>query len=524
MKEIDTSTFDFPGIIGNGFLYVDKTAFLGRLIQKLKGEYFLSRPRRFGKSLLVSTLKAIFQGKRGLFKGLAIDKMDYDWKEYPVFHVDFANCEFSNAKEIKGFLLDMLDNFSREFDIPLRGQSYIAKFENIISDAAKTSQTGYAVVLIDEYDKPILGNIDNLKHRDSILKVLKGFYSCIKKCEGKIRFALITGVSKFAHVSVFSDLNNLTDITLNSDYAEMLGFTEAEIRQYFADRIPLAAEANGCQSAELMRQLLRWYDGYRFSDTDTHVCNPVSISKFFNEKYRFTNYWDATGTPSFLLKLSMKEAYDYEAAMNEYYSDSIFGAYELDKLDLTGLLWQTGYLTIKEVKQSPRGMRYRLGFPDLEVSDTFCLRLLEAYGKIDKARGDALIEKFQDAIEEDDLNGFMTRFQAFLGGINYEMHLPHEKYYQTIFYVVFRLLGTTIEAESYTNAGRIDAYIRTATHIYIFEFKLNKTAETAIGQILDRRYYEKFRDENLPITLVGVNFDSSKGQIDNWAETSVADK
>ena len=514
--KISTSTFNFNNIITNGFLYVDKTDYVHKLVRPEFGEYFLSRPRRFGKSLLVSTLKALFQGRRELFNGLAIDKMDYDWKTYPVFHLDFSNSTLHTDEDVIDFLLDALDNFSRDVGVSLRGRSLYTKFENLIADTAKASDAGSVVVLVDEYDKPILGNITNKEHNEAILSVLKGFYSNIKKQEGLIRFAFITGVSKFAHVSLFSDLNNLTDITLNPEYAGMLGFSEAEIRENFAERIPLAAKANNCTDEELMRTLLKWYDGYRFSDAETHVCNPVSVSKFFNEGYEFSNYWDETGMPSFLLKVAREKAYDYEAALTNWFSSSIFSAYELDQLDVTGLLWQTGYLTIKEVRRGRRGLQYRLDFPDFEVMDTFNMRLLEYYGKVGKGGGDTLVDGFEDAITADDLDGFMTLFQSFLANISYDMHLPYEKYYQTIFFVVFKLLGASIDAESKTNEGRIDAYIRTARKVYLFEFKLDKSAEKAAGQIIDHHYYEKFQACGLPIVMVGVNFDSSKGRIDGW--------
>ncbi len=524
MKRIKTSTYDFPSIIEKDFLYVDKTDYVWKLVEGGKDEFFLSRPRRFGKSLLVSTLKAVFQGRRELFKGLAIDKADYDWKRYPVIHLDFGACTAKTPEKLEVYLNHLLEVAADTLGLGLRGEGASIRFENLIRDAAKASETGSVVVLVDEYDKPILGNIDidNKKQQKDILSVLKGFYGVVKTYEGLIRFAFITGVSKFAHVSLFSELNNLTDITLHSDYAGMLGFTEAEIRGYFADRIPLAAEANGLPEEELMRKLLRWYDGYRFSKAPTHVCNPVSISKFFNQGYDFSNYWDDTGTPEFLVRLSKEREYDYEAALDAWYAESIFSAYELDCLDITGLLWQTGYLTIKEVRQGRRGFQYRLGFPDLEVEDTFSMRLLESYGKMERGAGDNLVDSFSYAIDNDDLPRFMTIFQAFLANISYELHIPHEKYYQTIFFSVFKLIGTGIEAESCTNEGRIDAYIRTAKKVYIFEFKLNKTAQKAIGQIMDRRYYEKFQYGSQPIVLVGVNFDSSKGRLDNWAETTIA--
>jgi len=517
MKKISTSTFNFNNIISNDFLYVDKTDYVHKLISPEFGEYFLSRPRRFGKSLLVSTLKAIFQGRRDLFKGLAIDRMDYDWKTYPVIHLDFGTSMASTEKELGVFLDRRLAECAEKYELTLAGPTPQERFIELIQ---KLNKNGQVVVLVDEYDKPILGNIDN-PNVATILRLLKGFYSVIKTYEGLIRFAFITGVSKFAHVSLFSDLNNLTDITLNSEYAGMLGFSESEIRENFADRIPLAAKTNNCAEEELMKTLLKWYDGYRFSDAETHVCNPVSVSKFFNEGYKFSNYWDSTGMPSFLLKMAREKAYDYEAALTSFYSESIFSAYELDRLDITGLLWQTGYLTIKEVRQGHRGLLYRLDFPDMEVMDTFNMRLLEYYGNVEKGGGDTLLDDFADAIAADNLEGFMKQFQSFLANISYDMHLPYEKYYQTIFFVVFKLLGTSINAESKTNEGRIDAYVRTKKKVYLFEFKLDKSADEAAQQIISHHYYEKFQNCGLPIIMVGVNFDSKKGRIDGWTTSNV---
>ena len=520
MKKISTSTFNFNNIITNGFLYVDKTDYVHKLVRPEFGEYFLSRPRRFGKSLLVSTLKAVFQGRRDLFNGLAIDKADYDWKAYPVIHLDFSMCNIRTAEMLEDYLNHLLLKEATALGLGLREKGASIRFENLVSDAAAKSKENSVVVLVDEYDKPILGNISNKDNNQAILDTLKGFYSVIKGCEGLIRFAFITGVSKFAHVSLFSDLNNLTDITLNPEYAGMLGFLEAEIRENFADRIPLAAEANNCTEEELMLTLLKWYDGYRFSKAVTHVCNPVSVSKFFNEGYEFSNYWDDTGMPSFLLKIAREKAYDYEAALSEWYDKSVFSAYELDELDVTGLLWQTGYLTIKEVRQGRRGLQYRLDFPDMEVMDTFSMRLLEYYGKVEKGGGGTLVDSFADAIVADDLEQFMTLFQSFLANISYDMHLPYEKYYQTIFFVIFKLLGASIDAESKTNEGRIDAYVRTKKKVYLFEFKLDKSAEKAVRQIIGHHYYEKFQNCGLPIVMVGVNFDSLKGRIDGWTTSN----
>ncbi len=533
MKKIKTSTFDFPEIIANNFLYVDKTAIIWKLVEGGKDEYFLSRPRRFGKSLLVSTLKAIFQGRRELFKGLAIDKMAYDWTSYPVIHLDFANCSADTAESLETYLNHLLDVVAKENRIGVEKGEPSIRFENLINDLAAKAEAdaqaaavakgevkpGQVVVLVDEYDKPILGNITNTEHRDAILRVLKGFYSCIKKCEGRIRFAFITGVSKFCHVSLFSDLNNLTDITLNADYARLLGFTEAEIRSNFADRIPLAAEANGCSSEELMQKLLKWYDGYRFSEEETHVCNPVSISKFFNEGYRFRNFWIDTGMPTFLLELAKRTRFNFEESLSRPVSELAFKAYELDRVDPLSMLWQTGYLTIKEnFVVDGIGTMYRLGFPDHEVELSFNMQLLAYYSGAQDSAMSSIVYSLTMHLREGRLEDFMKTLQAYFASIPYDIRGGDEHYYQTIFFITFLLLGTTIEAESRTNEGRIDAYVRTPTTVYIFEFKLNKTARKAIEQIVDRRYVEKFMNGGLPIVCIGANFNSKKGQLDNWKQ------
>jgi len=516
MKDLTTSIYTFENLIRGNFLYVDKTEYVWQLIRPKQAMYFLSRPRRFGKSLLISTLEAIFQGKKELFQGLALYGKPYKWEEYPVIHLSFGDYGVvSNAlEELPAYLMSKMRSLALAHSLELTAPTPGLCFAELMDKLAVKKQV---VVLVDEYDKPILDNIQdgNIK---AILKILKGFYSVLKDRNAQERLLFVTGVSKFCHVSLFSDLNNLTDITLDTDYAGMLGFTEAEVRQNFADRITSVANAMGVSENALMQKMLEWYDGYRFSEADTHVCNPVSVTTFFQKHGKFSNYWDSTGTPGFLLEQMKKRSYDFEAALNETYDEGIFAAYELDSLDLTGLLWQTGYLTIKELVPGLRKVKYRLGFPDYEVEDTFMNRLLEHFCNVPRATGENTIEKFQKAIAAEDLDGFMKLFQAFLANIPYDIHLGHEKYYQTVFFIFFRLLGLFIEAESCTNEGRIDAYVRTAKAVYVFEFKLNKTAEVAIDQIIDRRYCEKFQSCGLPIHMIGVNFNSAKGHIDGWKE------
>ncbi len=520
MKKITSSIFVFEKLRNEGYLYIDKTELLWKLIDPPGESYFLSRPRRFGKSLLISTLKAIFEGKKELFKGLAIYEKEYEWKQYPVIHLSFADYTpmKNNAEKVDAYLLDKVATIAESHSIKLpSGIDSATAFGKLIDGMYKKGQV---VILVDEYDKPILGNITNENIGD-ILKCLKGFYGVLKDRNAMERLLFVTGVSKFCHMSLFSELNNLTDITLDVDYAELLGFTEEEVKKYYADRIPAASKAHGISEEALLSKILEWYDGYRFSEADIHVCNPVSLSSFFRNKFKFSNYWDDTGTPSFLLELMRQQSYDHEAALNDWYDESIFAAYELDSLDITGMLWQTGYLTIKDIRNDGDETEYRLDFPDREVQETFNRRLIEFYAGKEKSRDAwSLVRKFRTAIRKDDLDGFMTLFQSFLANISYQIKIPEEKYYQSIFFVVFKLLGASIEAESCTNEGRIDAYVRTEKTVYIFEFKLDKTADSAISQIADRHYYEKFQSCGLPIRMIGVNFNSEKGRIDSWKEMS----
>jgi Protein of unknown function (DUF1703)./Predicted AAA-ATPase. len=520
-KDLTTSVFTFEDFIRGNFLYVDKTEYIWNLIRPSKAGYLLTRPRRFGKSLLLSTLKAIFEGKKELFKGLALYDKPYKWEKYPIIHLSFGDYTpmKNTAEKVDAYLRDKVATIAESYSVKLpKGTDAATAFGKLID---RLYRKGQVVILVDEYDKPILDNIskDNV---GEILMCLKGFYSVLKDRNAMERLLFVTGVSKFSHVSLFSELNNLTDITLDADYAGMLGFTDNEIRKNYADRITEAAKVHGISEDTLMTKILDWYDGYRFSEADVHVCNPVSLSNFFLKKYKFSNYWDTTGTPSFLLELMRKQSYDYEAALKMWYGESIFAAYELEKLDITGLLWQTGYLTIKDIREDAFGMLYRLDFPDREVQSTFTSRLIKTYAG-SGAEDELLVQMraFGQAINNDDLDGFLTIFQSFLANIDYKLHIPDEKYYQSIFFLVFKFLGASIEAESCTNEGRIDAYVRTSKAVYIFEFKLNKSAKKAVSQIVDRHYYEKFQSCGLPIRMIGVNFNSAKGRIDGWKEMAL---
>ena len=518
MKELTDSVYAFADLRQGKYLYVDKTEYVWKLVRSYKGIYFLSRPRRFGKSLMVSTLKAIFEGRKELFDGLAISKKEYDWKPYPVIHFDMGNCSAKTPQALERFIEDRLCDVAAEHNVTLRGQSYATRFESLISALSKR---GKVVILIDEYDKPILNNVTN-PEADAILGVLKGFYSTIKTCEDLERFVFITGVTKFCHVSLFSDLNNLTDITMRSDYATMFGYTQSELEHYFSDRIEATAQAQKVSVEELKRKLKAWYDGYCFEETSETVYNPVSIAKFFENDGKFDNYWFATGTPSFLMELAKKTDFNFEDAVSKAVPGVTFDAFEIHNIDPVTLLLQTGYLTIKSSEIRFNKRWFWLDFPNEEVAESFSTYLLNSYVGRTQREVSSFSADLATAFLEGNLNQARKVLESFFAGVPYTIHKKSEATFQTVFYAIFRLLGFNVEAESCTNDGRIDAVVQTDDHIYLFEFKLDDD-DTALSQIKDKAYFKKYLQSSKKITMIGVNFDSVKGQLIDWQAEDVVE-
>ena len=515
MKDITSYIYNFEELIQGNFLYVDKTEYIWQLVRPSSAGYFLSRPRRFGKSLTLSTLKAVFEGKKELFKGLAIYEKAYDWKPYPVIHLDFANCNIGTADELVDYLTGQLENIAKSYHLQLRGSQLNNCFENLINDIALQ---GNVVILVDEYDKPILNNIVS-PTANEILRVLKGFFSNIKKAENKLRFAFITGVSKFCHVSLFSDLNNLTDISMDSRYAAMLGYTQEELESYFGDRI--AALAGEQKLDAFKAEIKSWYNGYRFHKNSKSVYNPVSLAQFFESGGEFNNYWFATGTPSFLMDLTKKTEFDFRSVIG---GDSVpeiaFSAFEIDNIDPLTLLLQTGYLTIKGTEQKFGETWYFLDFPNKEVTTAFSAYILNSYAAKPQTVGVRFAAEFATSLLNNDLKKLRKALEIFFAGIPYDVHKKQESTFQGIFFSLFRLLGVYVEAESTTNDGRIDAVVQTPKAVYIFEFKLDNDP-TALEQIKEKEYFKKYQLDKREIYIVGVNFDSVKGNLVGWEEEKV---
>lgn len=511
MKELTSYTYSFEELIQGEFLYVDKTEYIWNMIRPRTAGYFLSRPRRFGKSLTVSTLKAIFQGKKELFNGLAISKKDYDWKPYPVIHLDMNGCKFNTVKELNHSLCGLVREAAEDYQLSLPNDEPNQMFRNLIRQLSEKEQV---VILLDEYDKPILNNL-GAPHAQEILNNLKAFYSVIKAFESKARFVFVTGVSKFCHVSLFSDLNNLTDISMHRDYATMFGYTQEEFETYFADRIESACRQLKQSKKQLLPEVKQWYDGYRFEEESETVYNPVSLAQFFTNSCKFNNYWFSTGTPSFLMELVKKTRFDFECVLSRPVSAVAFEAFEIDKIDPLSLLLQTGYLTIKSLERKFNMPWYWLDFPNQEVSVSFNTYLLNAY--VEKSRSD--ITNFCELLADSMVNGDVDRLrkvlETFFAGISYDVHHKDESNFQNIFFAIFRLLGYYIKAESRTCDGRIDAVTETNEWIYLFEFKLDRD-KSALEQIKAKEYFKPYLLSSKRIMLIGVNFDTESGKLSDW--------
>ena len=513
---ITSSLYTFENIREGNYLYVDKTKYLWELVNSPQSMFFFSRPRRFGKSLTLSTLKAIFQGKKELFKGLFIENQSYDWKAYPVIHIDMGSNSADTLEKLEYYLLKRILDVASYYHIEMNCKYASEAFEELVKKLY--DRDGKVVILIDEYDKPILNNIEN-ENLAELQKIMKGFYSVLKTCEPYERFVFITGVGKFLKVSIFSDLNNLTDISMSDDYATMCGYTEKELKENFKTQLIETLKNSDCSSDldTFLLEIKKWYDGYKFSIEGENVYNPVSLAKFIEYHGYFKNYWFETGTPSILVKLFKAETFDLSEALKEYYQEEIFTAFEPSRVSIIALMYQTGYLSIKEVKNIRGRLRYKLGFPNFEVEDSFYRYLLTSVNNRINA-ADSVYLKICDAVDENNVDKMMIALNSFLSEIPYGIQIKNEKYYQSIFFTIFRLVGTSIKSEIETSDGRIDAVIENETNVYIFEFKLDKSSEIALDQIVTKEYYEPYLNSGKKITLIGANFNSETRKMSEWVK------
>ena len=499
MKKLPIGIQTFSDIIKNNYLYVDKTEKIFDLVKNPKGGYFLSRPRRFGKSLLISTLNEIFEGKTELFKGLWIYDADYAWEKHPIVRIDFSKKKAEDRNDLKGFILYQLKNIAQKYGISLDRDQYDEAFDELLT---KLSGINKVVVLIDEYDKPIIENIENKELAIEFREVLKGFYTIIKACDEHIRFVLLTGVSKFSKAGVFSGLNNLEDISMDIRYSSLLGISGQEMETCFERHIDQFAKIEEITNAELVEKITYWYDGFCFSKSCTKVFNPFSVLLLF-KKFDFSNYWFESATPSFLIKLIKEKRFDLSGLDGVNISESAFSSYEIENLKIIPILFQTGYLTISGYNKER--MEYTLTYPNFEVKNSMTECLAEAYSFVERELVHGYAWKLIDALRDHDFELFFDTLRIFFAEIPYDLQIKKEKYYQTVFYLIFSLIGLKVEAEVKTNRGRIDAVI-IDKNIYIFEFKFNGDKDKALIQIKEKKYFEKYQGTDKEIYLLGVEF------------------
>jgi len=510
MERIATDTYSFDDLRQGGFVYVDKTDVILPLADGLVGkQFFIARPRRFGKSLLISTLQCLFEGRRDLFDGLAIEPK-WDWtKTWPVLHLDMGSCQAETLPEFWIAVDTMLESESRRLDLALHGGNAAARFRFMIEDLAARSPDGKMVLLVDEYDKPLLGRLsrpDVTSFRDA----LKAFYSVIKTCEGKQRFALLTGVSKFSKVSIFSDLNNLIDLTMDASTATLFGYTHDELKRFFPGAIGRIAEANGLTPGGAFDKVVTWYDGYRFHPNAEKVINPVSFG-FCARSGEFQNYWSTTAMTTFLTDALKKNPLDFSTIDID---QSALEAYEPENPQLVTLLYQTGYLTIKSFRQIGEKRKFSLGFPNYEVTDSFLSSLAPIYAGLGQTASTNYQFAAQEALLAGDAARFVKVLKNFFANIPYSLtDRQNEQMWQTIVYVILKAIGAAVHAEVLTNDGRIDMTCETPVAIWLIEFKLDRPAEEALAQIEAKDYAAKYDFSGKKVIKIGVSFSSEKRTI-----------
>ena len=508
---------NFESLRKDGYLYIDKTALIYQMITTGR-YYFLSRPRRFGKSLLLSTLEAYFQRKRELFEGLALEQLEKEWTEYPVLHMDLNARYYKDTAALESILNEYLERWEALYGTEKQGRALEERFTYIIEQAyLKTGRR--VVILIDEYDKPLLQNLHDEEMQDRLRNMLKPFYGVLKTMDRAIRFALLTGVTKFGKVSVFSDLNNLDDISMREPYLGICGITERELLSNFGEEIHCLSESLGLSEEATHALLKKRYDGYRFTADEEGVYNPFSLLNTF--KYmRLGDYWFETGTPSYLVELLKRTHYDlYDMANTETDAD-VLNSIDAASTNPIPVIYQSGYLTIKDY--DPRFGFYKLGFPNQEVEEGFVKYLLPYYTSVQASKTPFEIGRFVQEVERGDYDAFFRRLQSFFADTPYEViagrnpERDRELHYQNVLFIVFRLVGLYTKVEYHTANDRIDLVLQTDRYIYVMEFKLNGTADEALRQIEEKQYALPFASDSRRLIKIGVNFSSATRNIERW--------
>jgi len=511
---------DFASVREGGFCYVDKTVHIHRLITGSGRAFFLSRPRRFGKSLLCSTLGAIFEGRRDLFDGtdgrpvLAINSLEWAWKKHPVIRIDLNAGVYSNGVEaLHSVLYSELQKESEKLEIALEKTDIISQFKYLIRNACK--KTGErVVVIIDEYDKPLLSTMDDEPIHTKIRTELKGFYGVLKPSDEFLKFVFLTGVTKFSHVSVFSDLNHLVDLTLKPQYADICGITQEELEQHFAPEIEDVLPNTGMNREAYLEKLRRFYNGYRFSKQNIRVYNTFGLLHHFDNDGEFQSFWYETGTPTFLIKLIINQKINILDLSNLRVSFSVFSKYDIENMEAVPVLYQSGYLTISDYDAEKD--QFVLDYPNEEVRSCFAQSLLKHYASTTEGNFRALTTLLPEALFEGKIDDAMNTLKSFLASIPYDIIKEKENYYETAIHLIFTMLGLNSRAEVRISSGRIDVLVETKNYVYCFEFKLKGSADKAIKQIDTKDYLLPWKNSGKKLFKVGVAIDRKKRTLGAW--------
>jgi hypothetical protein len=528
LKKLQVGDQSFAEMVNAGCMYIDKTKEVYELVKEPRGRYFLSRPRRFGKSLTCSTLSAIFEGRKELFNTLWIGTSDYSWEKHPIIHIDFSELTYDTPKDLRESLHEELDQIASTYGITSNSKFLKTKLKNLI--VKLNEKHGSTAVIIDEYDKPITEHIDKPKLAEQMQTILRSFYGTFKgkSLDKHLHFLFITGVSKFSKVSLFSEVNNLKDITLDARFATIVGYTQQEIELYFTDYIKRLAESEQISYEQMLIKLKTWYNGFCFSPDgkQSKVYNPVSLHNCFDSQ-RFSNYWFATGTPSFLIKIFKKnynavkqfvtqDAWEIVESEMEAFAPEVY----YKKIML--LLLQTGYLTIN--KYIPFARIYELDYANYEVRLSMTEQIMEYVAHLPRITLSKFIVRFAQALQADDINEYCTAFREYLKLIPHNIIVDREKFFQSTFFGTAMLVdANAIVSEVATDRGFVDIVLH-GTHItFVMEFKKDKTPEEAMRQILEKKYYEKYLIQGKQVTLVGINFDVEDGIEVAWTIKNLDD-
>ena len=513
MKDLPIGVQTFEDIVSGNYYYVDKTGLVHQIANKFK-YVFLSRPRRFGKSLLSSTFHSYFAGEKELFDGLEAGRLETEWVKHPVFHFDMSTAKHMNEEQLLEELDKKLDAYERIYGRGEKDVRVNQRLEGLVHRSVE--QTGArAVIIIDEYDAPLLDVMNDRERLIPMRQIMRNFYSPIKSLDPYLRFVFITGINKFAQLSIFSELNNLKNISMLPEFSAVCGISQSELERDFPEQIDALAEANGVSRERALELLKENYDGYHFCAGSEDIYNPFSLLNAFSDR-RFGSYWFETATPTYLIeRLERKPIEERELDRMEYVSLNEFNVSPELTDNPIPLLYQTGYLTIKDYDRSLDS--YTLGYPNKEVRTGFMDSLLAGYNG-NNPSGASFVIRFNAALKKGDIDEALSRMQSFLAGMPNDLENKTEKHYQTIIYLIFSLLGYHIRTEEKSAVGRADAVCWTEDSIYVFEFKVDSTAETALKQIDDKGYMIPYRfEDGKHLVKVGVNISTETRTIDGWA-------